>query len=69
MRGKVKRKVTDRGFGFIENDKGKEYFFHHSQCKTPFDSINEGDKVKFEIESSPKGPRANGVEVFEEEDE
>ena len=59
--GEIKRKVTDRGFGFIRSG-NKEYFFHTSQCLTNFDSLNEGDSVKFEVEDSPKGPRARDVE-------
>ena len=59
--GQIKRKVSDRGFGFILSE-GKEYFFHSSQCETNFESLNEGEKVQFNVETSPKGPRATDVE-------
>ena len=61
--GTVKKLVSDRGFGFIAADDGKEYFFHRSGTEADFDSLNGGEKVTFEIEASPKGPRANHVKV------
>lgn len=62
MQGKIEKKIVDRGFGFIKYGV-KEVFFHASDCKTPFDDLNEGDDVEFELESSPKGPRAIRVEL------
>ena len=59
--GTVKKLVSDRGFGFIAADDGKEYFFHRSGTEGDFDSLQGGEKVTFEIETSPKGPRARGV--------
>jgi len=62
MIGKVARKIQDKGFGFIEStEDGKDYFFHHSECSYPFDSLKEGDIVEFEVAKHPKGPRANKV--------
>lgn len=58
--GRVKKRM-DKGFGFIEAD-GDEYFFHTSQCVTRFDNLAAGDKVRFNTEDSPKGPRAVDVE-------
>jgi len=58
--GRIKKRM-DKGFGFIEAN-GDEYFFHTSQCITKFDSLAAGDKVKFNTEDSPKGPRAVDVE-------
>lgn len=60
-KGKIARKLSDKGFGFIRHDDGSEYFFHHSQCQTDFQELEEGDDVKFETEKSPKGPRAVNV--------
>ena len=63
--GTVKKVVSDRGFGFITaDDDGREYFFHRSAIAPPleFERIAGGDKVKFEIENDPKGPRARNVE-------
>jgi len=60
--GSVKKLVAERGFGFIEAEDGKEYFFHRSGVEN-FDSLMGGEKVTFEIEPSQKGPRANRVKV------
>jgi CspA family cold shock protein len=60
--GTIKKLVHDRGFGFIAGDDGKEYFFHRDGTDS-FDSLNGGEKVSFNIEASPKGPRANQVRV------
>jgi cold shock protein len=60
--GTIKKIVPDRGFGFIAADDGKEYFFHRSGVQD-FDALMGGEKVSFEIEPSPKGPRANRVEL------
>jgi CspA family cold shock protein len=61
--GTIKKLVSDRGFGFIAAEDGKEYFFHRSGTEGDFDSLNGGEKVTFEIEASPKGPRAKSVRV------
>jgi CspA family cold shock protein len=61
--GTIKKVVADRGFGFITADDGKDYFFHRNALDSSldFDRLNGGEKVDFEIEQSPKGPRANRV--------
>ena len=61
--GTVKKVVAERGFGFIAADDGKEYFFHRSTLATAtdFDRLAGGEKVEFEIEQDPKGPRARNV--------
>ena len=63
--GTIKKLVSERGFGFIAGEDGKEYFFHRSAVDglTSFDSLNGGERVTFEIEPSPKGPRANRIRV------
>jgi CspA family cold shock protein len=61
--GTIKKLVSDRGFGFIAAEDGKEYFFHRSSTEGNFDRLQGGEKVSFEIESSPKGPRAKTVRV------
>lgn len=62
-RGTIKKIVSDRGFGFIAADDGKEYFFHRSGVEDSlnFDSLRGGEPVSFEIEASQKGPRASRV--------
>jgi CspA family cold shock protein len=61
--GTINRVVADRGFGFIEAEDDKEYFFHRSSLDATldFDTLKGGEKVEFEIEASPKGPRAAQV--------
>ncbi len=61
--GTIKKLVSDRGFGFISAEDGKEYFFHRSGTDTDFDRLQGGERVTFEIEPSPKGPRANRVQL------
>ena len=61
MTGTIKRLVKDKGFGFIASE-GSEYFFHRSSLvDTNWDDLREGESVKFDVEKSPKGPRANNV--------
>ena len=62
--GTIKKVVADRGFGFITADDAKEYFFHRNSLDSSldFDRLNGGEKVEFEIEQSPKGPRAKRVQ-------
>ncbi len=61
--GTIKRIVADRGFGFIAAEDEKEYFFHRSGMDTSleFDRLVGGEKVEFDVEASPKGPRAARV--------
>ena len=59
--GTIKRLVRDRGFGFIRDDGGQEWFFHRSSVQGSFDELNEGQRVSFDEEPSAKGPRAGNV--------
>jgi cold shock protein len=61
--GTIKKVVADRGFGFITGDDAKDYFFHRGALDTSldFDRLVGGEPVDFEIEASPKGPRASQV--------
>jgi cold shock protein len=61
--GTIKKVVADRGFGFITAEDEKEYFFHRGglDSSLDFDRLTGGEKVEFDVESSPKGPRANHV--------
>ncbi|MBI3627816.1 MAG: cold shock domain-containing protein [Candidatus Sungbacteria bacterium] len=60
--GTVARK-TDRGFGFIKVEgQEKDLFFHSKELKgVTFDELQEGDRVTFEVQDSPKGPNAVNV--------
>mgnify|MGYP006782550191 CR=1 FL=1 len=61
--GTIKKVVADRGFGFITADDAKEYFFHRGglDATLDFDRLVGGESVEFDVEQSPKGPRANNV--------
>jgi cold shock protein len=59
--GTIKRVARDKGFGFIRDSGGQEYFFHRSAVQGSFDDLREGERVSFDEEQSPKGPRANNV--------
>ncbi|MHC4175928.1 MAG: cold-shock protein [Planctomycetota bacterium] len=61
--GTIKKLVSDRGFGFIEGERG-ELFFHHSAVEgTPFENLHEGQQVEYTEGRGPKGPRAESVTV------
>ncbi|MDP2937948.1 MAG: cold shock domain-containing protein [Candidatus Omnitrophota bacterium] len=62
--GKIKKLVRDRGFGFISDTDGRDIFFHQSSVvDAKFDALNEDQDVEFEVETSPKGPRAINVSI------
>jgi cold shock protein len=58
--GTIKRVISERGFGFIADDEGKEYFFHRDGLSSTidFDRLVGGETVSFDVEAGPKGPRA-----------
>jgi len=62
--GIIKR-LTDRGFGFIQTEQGSDLFFHMSQVEgTRFDELREGQRVSYVVGSSPKGPCAENVRAL-----
>lgn len=62
--GTIKRVFKDRGYGFIRTPEGQEIFFHRTGLQNArLESLTEGDEVEFEVESSPKGPRAINIQV------
>ncbi len=62
--GTIKR-LTDRGFGFIDTGTGQDMFFHSSNLEgVSFDELQEGQRVSYTEGSGPKGPRAENVKVI-----
>lgn len=63
-RGTVKWFNGDKGFGFITQENGPDLFVHYSEIQSSgFRTLNEGDKVEFEITEGKKGKQASAVTV------
>jgi CspA family cold shock protein len=62
MEGKVKWFNEQKGFGFIEKDGGGDVFVHHSAIQGEgFKTLQEGQRVSFDVQQGPKGPAAANV--------
>ena len=61
--GTIKKLIANKGFGFIEGERG-ELFFHHSAIEgTTIEELREGQAVSYDEGSGPKGPRAENVRL------
>jgi len=62
LKGTVKWFNESKGYGFIEQEEGKDIFVHYSAIEGGgFKTLNEGDKVEFDVVDGPKGPAAANV--------
>jgi CspA family cold shock protein len=62
MIGKVKWFSAEKGYGFLEREDGGDVFVHFSAIQTEgFKTLNEGEKVEFEIVDGARGPQASNV--------
>jgi CspA family cold shock protein len=62
--GTIKR-LTDKGFGFIDNGTSQDMFFHSSSVEgISFEELREGQSVSYVEGQGPKGPRAEQVRVI-----
>jgi CspA family cold shock protein len=60
--GVVKWFNAEKGYGFIQVEGGKDVFVHHTAIKgSGFRSLDEGDRVEFEVTQGQKGPQATNV--------
>ncbi|MFH0810044.1 MAG: cold-shock protein [Pseudomonadota bacterium] len=63
--GTVKWFNESKGFGFIRQDSGPDVFVHHTGIAgSGFKSLSEGQRVRFDVEKSPKGLKAANVQVI-----
>jgi cold shock protein len=60
--GTVKWFKNEKGFGFIAQDGGPDVFVHHTAIQGEgYKSLNEGDRVEFQVIQGEKGPKAENV--------
>ncbi|SHJ47931.1 cold-shock DNA-binding protein family [Hathewaya proteolytica DSM 3090] len=65
MTGTVKWFNSEKGFGFITTEEGKDVFAHFSQIqKEGFKTLEEGQKVEFDVVDGQKGPQAERITLI-----
>jgi len=61
--GKIKKLITDKGFGFIEAEDGDIFFHHSALIGIAIEDLSEGQQVEYDEGRGPKGPRAENVKL------
>ena len=62
--GQVKWFNEKKGYGFIQQDDGQDLFVHYTAISGDgFKTLTEGQRVRFEIEETAKGPKAKNVQI------
>ena len=62
FKGRVKWFNNQKGYGFIQDEGGKDIFVHYTGLNMPgFKSLEEGNEVEFDIVQGEKGPQASNV--------
>ncbi|SCG81660.1 Major cold shock protein [Proteiniborus sp. DW1] len=65
MNGTVKWFNSEKGFGFITTEEGNDVFAHFSQInKEGFKTLEEGQKVTFDVVNGAKGPQAENITIL-----
>ncbi|WP_123053920.1 cold-shock protein [Clostridium sp. JN-1] len=65
MNGTVKWFNSEKGFGFITGEDGKDVFAHFSQINSDgYKSLEEGQKVSYDVVKGPKGPQAENITII-----
>ena len=63
--GSVKWFNEKKGYGFIQQENGQDLFVHYTAIQTEgFKTLTEGQRVRFEVEDTPKGPKAKNVQII-----
>jgi CspA family cold shock protein len=64
MNGTVKWFNSEKGFGFITGEDGKDVFAHFSQINSEgYKTLEEGQKVSYDVVKGPKGPQAENITI------
>ena len=65
MNGTVKWFNSEKGFGFITGEDGKDVFAHFSQINSEgYKTLEEGQKVSYDVVKGPKGPQAENITII-----
>ena len=68
IKGKIKKVIGERGFGFIDAVDGREIFFHMSSLQgVDFNDLKEGDQLEFDVEKDHRGTKAVNIKRASDE--